>query len=111
MTELKAKDCPLCATPALTADGSQGPKACCADRDCDLSELWIDLAQWNTRPRERELEEALRQAANHLDLICIQHWSLDTTSGNPCQCDCQKCMANAKALSTINAALGKGGES
>lgn len=71
MSELKAKDCPICGAPAdrLRASGLERlllpskDAAACSNGKCALFEKWIPLDKWNNRPREQALEGALRDEA------------------------------------------------
>lgn len=123
MSELKAKDCPkpcpLCAAdmPAVRVIDFPFKRTAvsCRKSKCGLYGVWIDLAQWNTRPREEALEDALLGARSAIEEF------RDSTGCEQCMDDelptegckdtgCEAVRALDKQIDAINSVLGKGGE-
>lgn len=99
MSELKAKDCacPICGAPADTFPTRTKRKALCSNGKCDLASYAINLDQWNTRPREMALSEALSIAKGGFEYLrkVAPRTCRGLVDGN---------------IASINSVLGKGGE-
>lgn len=106
MSELKAKDlkpCPMCGSSAEESDYPDTRYLRCAGdfskpgKMCDMQLVWIHADQWNTRPRERELEGALSIAKGGFEYLrkVAPRTCRGLVDGN---------------IAAITAVLGKGGE-
>lgn len=73
ISELKAKDlkaCAHCASKPVTLKNEYDDgifRVRCSKMACMLNQAWFNPDQWNTRPREAELEEELAEANEHND--------------------------------------------
>lgn len=63
----KAAQCPFCGSPAQPVNCPSCPHAKCSNTNCTLHAISVPIDQWNTRPREQELEEELAEANEHND--------------------------------------------